>query len=225
MLCYLLGHSTGYWLAIILQIMLSHKLSKDLPFLPSLKLSIPFCSARPIYHPGSFLSHHLSLSLSSHLLWLSLNSSSKPSKSLLLNVSLHFYQLLQLLSKKASLHPALHRVDLHSGEESEILCCFYLLEYFEFKLWHFSESIYWDISLCGLVIKQLLCALLLWQQAPSPFHNAHFLTIKAILVQVLLELVWGETSVLVHPEVSQAICRDLCVCVLHPFWIDKGCPV
>lgn len=51
------------------------------------------------------------------------------------------------------------------------------------------------------------------------------LTIEAILVQVLLELVRSETGSLIHSEVSQAFCRALCVCVLHPFWIDKGCPV
>lgn len=48
------------------------------------------------------------------------------------------------------------------------------------------------------------------------------LTIEAILVQVLLELVRRQTSVLVHPEVGQAFCRGLSVCVLHPFWTDKG---
>lgn len=42
------------------------------------------------------------------------------------------------------------------------------------------------------------------------------LTIVAVLLQVLLELVRAETGVLVHPEVRQAFCRALCVCVLHP---------
>lgn len=48
------------------------------------------------------------------------------------------------------------------------------------------------------------------------------LTVEAILVQVLLELVGTETGVLVHPKVSQAFCRVLGVGVLHPLWIDKG---
>lgn len=55
-----------------------------------------------------------------------------------------------------------------------------------------------------------------------PVPDDRTLTIEAVLVQVLLELVRGETSVLIHPKVSQAFCRDLCVCVLHPFWIDRG---
>lgn len=57
--------------------------------------------------------------------------------------------------------------------------------------------------------------------ASHPIPDAHALTIVAILVQVLLELVRSETGVLIHPEVSQAFCRGLCVCVFHPFWIDK----
>lgn len=55
-----------------------------------------------------------------------------------------------------------------------------------------------------------------------PIPVARSLTIVAILVQVLLELVRRETGVLVHPEVSQAFCRGLCVCVLHPFLMDEG---
>lgn len=44
-----------------------------------------------------------------------------------------------------------------------------------------------------------------------PIHPPCTLTIVAVLLQVLLELVWGEAGVLVHPEVRQAFCRGLCV--------------
>lgn len=75
------------------------------------------------------------------------------------------------------------------------------------------------LSLCGRVAKQLLC------EPPTPSLMPRALTIVAILLQVLLKLVRRQTGVLIHPEVSQAFCRPLCVCVLHPFWIDKGLPV
>lgn len=75
------------------------------------------------------------------------------------------------------------------------------------------------LSLCGRVAKQLLC------ESPTPSLMPRALTIVAILLQVLLKLVRRQTGVLIHPEVSQAFCRPLCVCVLHPFWIDKGLPV
>lgn len=52
--------------------------------------------------------------------------------------------------------------------------------------------------------------------------NTRTLTVEAILVQVLLELVGRETNVLIHPKVGQAFCWRLGVCVLHPFWIDEG---
>lgn len=74
----------------------------------------------------------------------------------------------------------------------------------------------------GLATKQLPAS---FQDAfpPHPWFPA--LTIVAILLQVLLELVWAQAGVLVHPKVSQAFCRALSVCVLHPFWVDKGLPV
>lgn len=65
-----------------------------------------------------------------------------------------------------------------------------------------------------------------WGFLPSvgfpPIPNARTLTIEAVFVQVLLELVRRETSVLVHREVGQAFYRVLRVCVLHLLWIDKG---
>lgn len=60
---------------------------------------------------------------------------------------------------------------------------------------------------------------------PTPPLMPCSLTIVAILLEVLLELVGTEARFLVHSEVSQALCRPLCVCVLHPFWIDEVLPV
>lgn len=60
---------------------------------------------------------------------------------------------------------------------------------------------------------------------PTPSLMPRSLTIVAILLKVLLELVGTEASFLVDSEVSQAFCWPLCVCVLHPFWIDEVLPV
>lgn len=60
---------------------------------------------------------------------------------------------------------------------------------------------------------------------PTPALTPRALTVVAILVEVLLELVEAEARFLVDSKVSQAVCRPLGVCVLHPFWIDEVLPV
>ena len=65
------------WLVISNRIMDFFITSEDLPLLQQPKIIHLFWQCPPLYYPGSFLSRHLSLSLCSHLLWLSLNSSSK----------------------------------------------------------------------------------------------------------------------------------------------------
>jgi len=69
------------------------------------------------------------------------------------------------------------------------------------------------------------CQTVIIESPPPPIPDAQFLTIEAILLQVLLALLRRETGVLVRPEECQAFGRGLCVCVLHPFRIDKGLPV
>lgn len=126
-------------------------------------------------------------------------------------MSPHFYQLLQLPSKKA---PHAKSQSIRTGAsprvftrgnallQQKLLC---LVQYFHSK------------NNRRVTVPQLLC------NNPS-FTGpvAHTLTIEAILLQVLLELVGTETSVFIHPEVSQAFCRRLGVWVLHPLWIDNG---
>lgn len=57
--------------------------------------------------------------------------------------------------------------------------------------------------------------------APRP-RRPGSLTIEAVLFLVLLALFGAEARGLAHTEVRQAFARGLCVCVLHPFWTDKG---
>lgn len=129
--------------------------------------------------------------LSSHRLCLSLNSSPK---------SLNFYQLLHLLPETAQ-----QMWRRWNQEPTDPACGVFCL----WLLWQSS-----DRFLCVACGPNVYCV------SPSPSQTPQTLTIVAVLLQVLLELVRSEAGVLVDPKVSQAFCRGLGVCVLHPFWID-----